>query len=121
MAPTGLNLVTMQPPIAAIATPSQNNFGTDPIPAAGGSVKIEIKALTTGAPAKIMAMTTAGWPLAPKANNTPNAPIAPTIPAINDQAIPLPDMDQLAPLTVRTSIGAATAVTKYAIPTHKKA
>ena len=40
-------------------------------------------AFTMGARAKMMDITTAGCPLAPKASSTPNAPNAPATPATN--------------------------------------
>ncbi len=47
-------------------------------------------ALTTGAPANTIDITTAGVPLAPKASKMQKAPKAPSRPATNDSPIPLP-------------------------------
>ena len=80
----GLYNETRQPPAAASARPSTNCQGSLSQPPAGGCNDREYKALTTGAPAKTIDITTAGVPLAPKASNTPKAPAAPTMPATRD-------------------------------------
>src|SRR5262249_4365327 len=99
-------------PVAASAIPMKNGSGIEPYPPLGGCSASATTELTTGAPAKTIAITTAGDPLAPKARRTAKAPIAPAIPAINDQAMPPEGMVQDAPLAFRTTSGARTAVRK---------
>src|SRR5258706_9927558 len=90
---SGLNLVTSAPPLAASAMPSQNGHLIEPSPPSGGCFIIETNAFTTGAPAKMMLITTGmyavfGSGAAPNASSTPNAPTAPAIPAISDHHRP---------------------------------
>jgi hypothetical protein len=59
-----------------------------------------------------MDMTTAGEPLAPNASKTLNAPAAPTMPANNDQAMPLGAKFHEAPFMSKMAKGARTAVRK---------
>ncbi len=65
-----------------------------------------------GAPAKTMDMTTPGLPPLLKASRTQNAPMAPTIPANRDQAMPEPGKVQSALRVTKRNNGASTAVRK---------
>ena len=77
-------------------------------------------AFTIGAPAKIIDIitgtyATVGFGAAPKASNTPSAPIAPSVPAISDHCQPFVGYAQKSigpPLSLRIIIGAITAVRK---------
>src|SRR5438128_1210257 len=68
----GLKYVTRQPPSAASTIPMKNWGFTELIPPAGGCCQMETSALTIGAPANTIDMTTGGVPLAPKASSTQN-------------------------------------------------
>lgn len=102
----------MQPPAAAKIIPIQKPGRMEPQPPAGGWLMMETMAFTTGAPAKTMAMTTAGEPFAPKASNTPNAPMAPMMPATSDQIMPAFGIDHDAPDATSMPRGASTATRK---------
>src|SRR5205823_119581 len=97
---------------AAMRSPRIKGNLTVDIPPAGGCMAVATIALTIGAPAKTIAITTAGDPFAPKASSTQNAPIAPTIPATSDHAIPGTGMLQDALLAIIMNSGASTAVRK---------
>ena len=69
-------------------------------------------ALTIGAPAKTIVITTGGLPPAPKASSTVNAPIAPATPATSDHQEPEAVKLQSAPFIHNGAKGAKTAVRK---------
>ena len=73
---------------------------------------IDTTAFTTGAPANTIDITTAGVPRAPNARRTPNAPIAPTVPASRDHVNPRAGNDQSAPFNQRTTSDPMTAVSR---------
>jgi len=113
--------VTSPPPIAASKIPAKNCQRIAPTPPAGGCCAIATTAFTTGAPAKMIDITTAGVPFAPNASNTQNAPIAPTMPASSESEAPFVGKFQSEPEITSIPSGANTAVKKYAIPTNRKA
>ncbi|HIE69356.1 MAG TPA: hypothetical protein EYP98_03905 [Planctomycetes bacterium] len=101
--------------------PSKKRQSSLPQPPAGGCSDMATTAFTIGAPAKMIDITAAGWPLAPNASSTPNAPTAPTAPATSDSPMALPGIDHDAFAASNMPAGASTAIKKYAIPTQKKA
>lgn len=81
-------------------------------PPAGGCIADATIALTIGAPAKIIDIMTAGLPPTPNPNTTPNAPMAPTVPAIVDQTIPFAGKLHVAPLEISIAADPMTAISK---------
>ena len=108
----GLKSVTRQPPSAANRMPRINCQRSELKPPAGGCITIAAIALTIGAPANMIDMTTLGIPLAPNANKTQNAPTAPTRPARVDQSIPFAGKLHDAPWAINMAAGANTAIKK---------